>query len=196
MSDEERAKWDERYSSGHRSVWTDPSPFLETALEVVVPGPALVLACGSGRNALRLAEAGFDVEAIDISAVAIDLARREADRRGLEVEWRVADLDEIDIEVGAYQLVTMIRYANRRLFLRFAEAVAPNGWLLVEQHMRTSRSVDGPESDEFRLAPSELLTAFSQFRVVEYSERLDASDPERGTMALARLLACKGDPGW
>lgn len=195
MSEADRVRWDERYATGDYLPRSEPSPFLESALRVVPCGRALVMACGIGRNALHLAEAGFDVDAIDISSVAIDQARIEADRRGLRVQWRVADLDEVELDNGAYDLITLIRCVSRDAVPRIVNALAPDGWLLVEQHMRTRLDVMGPETD-FRLAPGELLDAFSELRIVTYSDGLQPSDVPGRTAALTKLLACKGDPGW
>jgi SAM-dependent methyltransferase len=195
MSEADRVRWDERYTTGDYLPRSDPSPFLESTLRVVPPGRALVMACGTGRNALHLAEAGFDVEAIDISSVAVDRARTEADRRGLRVQWRVADLDEVKFDDGAYDLITLIRYVSRDAAPRIVNALAPDGWLIVEQHMETRLDVIGPGTD-FRLAPGELLDVFSELRIVTYSDGLRPSDVPGNTAALTRLLACKGDPGW
>ena len=155
----------------------------------------MVLACGTGRNALFLAEAGFEVEAVDVSAVAIDRARAEADRRGVTVRWRVADLDEFDLPEGAFDLVTMVRYVNRDLWPRAVAALAADGWLLCEQHLETHREVIGP-TGAFRVKPGELLRAFANLRIVEYWEGVEPADRDGGEAVLARLLACNGDPGW
>lgn len=195
MSEADRVRWDVRYSTGDYLPRKEPSPALESTLHVVPPGRALVLACGTGRNALHLAEAGFEVEAIDVSSVAIDQARTEADRRGLHVQWRVADLDEVKVDDSGYDLITLIRCVNRDAVPLIVKALAPDGWLFVEQHMWTRLDVMGPGID-FRLAPGELLDAFSELRIVTYSEGIQLSDVPGKTTALTRLLACKGDPGW
>lgn len=196
MSAEERSSWDERYASGDYQPRLEPSPFLETALGVVPPGRALVLACGTGRNAIRLAEAGFDVHAIDISSVAIDRAREEATARDLDVHWEVADLDGYVLTAGTYDLVTMVRYVDRDVWPMAVTALTPDGWLLVEEHLKTHRvGVVGP-GDDYRVDAGELLRAFSNLRIVQYGEGLESDDRTGAATALARLLACRGDPGW
>lgn len=47
------------------------------------PGPALEIGCGSGRLLLPLIEAGFEVEGLELSPDMLQLARAEAERRGL-----------------------------------------------------------------------------------------------------------------
>ncbi len=195
MTESERDRWDGRYASGVYQPKTEPSEFLVDAIRLMPPGPALVLACGAGRNAIRLAEAGFDVKAVDISSIAIDVARAEADRRGVSVDFTVADLDATELEPGIYRLVTMIRYVNRDLWPRAVKALAPHGWMVMEQHLRTHQQANGPQDDAFRVGPGELLTALSMLRTVHYSERLEVADGDR-RWVLARYLGCNGDPGW
>ncbi len=195
MTAEEKARWDERYSTGEYQPRSEPSPIVERVIEYVGSGCALVLACGAGRNAIRLAEAGFDVTGVDISSVAVDRARKEADNRGLEVDWRVADVGSFDLSVPRYDLITMIRYVDRSIWPQLADALTNGGWLLMEQHLRTYRQVIGPSGD-YRLDSGELLGAFSDLRIIEYSEGIEHSERGGGLVASARMLACKGDPGW
>ena len=193
---DERTAWNLRYSGGDYSPRTEPTPFLEDWIERIPRGRALDVACGTGRNALRLAEAGFEVDAVDISEVAIDRARAEAERRRLEIGWHVAAMDDFPIPADTFQLVTVVRYRNPGLWPRLAASLAPDGWILVEHHMKSSRTVVGPPTPEFRLDPGELLVAFGALRIVSYTERLEPADLDRGHYALARLAACKGDPGF
>lgn len=196
MSDSEREAWDERYRSGSYRPRPAAGSFLERWIPTFPPGRALDVACGAGRNALRLAEAGHRVEAVDVSAVAVEMAQAEADRRGLAVAWTVADLDGYNIPDGEYDLITVIRYVNRDLWPRLITGLAPTGWLLVEHHVRTSVDVAGPSAPDFRLEPQELLEAFSALRIVFYEEVLEPADEEGRRFALARLVACKGNPGF
>jgi SAM-dependent methyltransferase len=52
----------------------------------------LDLACGIGTQALGLAALGYAVTASDLSRAAVERARREAGRRGLAIDFSVADL--------------------------------------------------------------------------------------------------------
>ena len=155
------------------------------------------MATGTGRHALALAEAGFTVDAVDISAVAIDRARTESERRGLDVNWVVADLDTDPLPGDGYDLVTVLRYRNPDLWPRLVEALPPDGWILVEHHLRSSLAgVVGPSDDRFRLAPGELIEVLGDLRIVHYSEVVEPADRGEGRYVLARAVACAGDPGW
>lgn len=197
MSDEERQRWDRRYAEGEYVPRTQPTPFLVDWLPRIPTGRALDIATGTGRNALQLAAAGFDVVGLDISAVAIDRARAEAERRGLDVTWVTADLDVDPLPGDDYDLITVMRYRSPPLWPRLQAALAPDGWILVEHHLQTHlEDVAGPGDDAFRLAAGELLAAFADLRIVHYSEQVEPADDREARFAIARLVACAGDPGW
>jgi SAM-dependent methyltransferase len=195
MSLDERSKWDDRYTSGEYRSGSEPSPLVEKATGYLGGGRALVLACGAGRNAIHLASAGFQVDAVDISSVAIDLAEQAAERRGLDIRFHVADMAGFAFEDDRYDLITMIRYTNRAVWPRLVPSLTGNGWLLMEQHLKTERDVAGPDN-EFRLAPGELLRAFPRLRVIEYFEEFGTSETSGRAVAVTGLLGCNGDPGW
>jgi SAM-dependent methyltransferase len=197
VSEDERTRWDHRYASGEYAPRPRPAPFLLKWLDRIPVGRALDVATGTGRNALALAGAGYTVDAVDISAVAIDRARVEAERRGLDVRWHVADLDADPLPGAGYELITVVRYRNRALWPRLVAALSSAGWILLEHHLQTHRTdVEGPSDDAFRLAPGELLEDFGHLRIVHYTERVEPTDDGTGTFVIARLVACAGDPGW
>src|SRR5947209_11962622 len=93
MSD--AAHWDERYQQGATPWETDqPSSELQRVLAeaAIQPCRALELGCGTGASAVWLAQQGFDVTALDLSALAIDRARQQANRAGVRVNFHVADV--------------------------------------------------------------------------------------------------------
>ncbi len=196
VTEADREKWDRRYADGTYQARTWPSPFLVERLAELPRGRALDLACGAGRNALCLAEAGYEVEAVDVSGTAIDRARATARERGLAVDWRVADLDDFEPPPGRFALITVIRYTNRAMMERLPGGLADGGMLLVEHHLRTAAPVGGPANRAFRLAPNELIDLFhGRLRVLFYDERI-APDPDGPSMALVRFLGCRGSPGF
>ena len=74
--------WDQRYV-GRELVWTsEPNRFLVQAVEGLAPGRALDLACGEGRNAIWLAERGWQATGVDFSKVGLEKARQLEDARG------------------------------------------------------------------------------------------------------------------
>lgn len=199
MSDDERERWDRRYADGDYVPRLEPSGFLVEWLGRlsdlgVEPGRALDVACGTGRNTLALAAAGWSVTGLDVSSVAIDRARRVAADRGVAPSWVVTDLDRGLGVDGGFDLVTVFRYRNVDLWPELVSALAPDGWLLVEHHLQTPLEVGGPPSKAFRLAPQELLECFGALRVVHYSEIIERDEEYDMRSAVARIVVCNGDP--
>lgn len=74
-------------------------------------GPAdrvLDVAAGSGNVAIRAAEAGAEVTAVDITRESLESGRREAARRGVEVRWVEGDARDLPFPDGAFDVVTSL----------------------------------------------------------------------------------------
>ena len=54
-------------------------------------GPILELMCGTGRITIPIAEAGIDITGLDISEPMLELGKKKADDRGVEIEWIQGD---------------------------------------------------------------------------------------------------------
>ena len=158
MSGIDRDKWDKRYRDGAYAERTHPSEFLQDWVGKIPTGRAIDLACGSGRNALYLAKQGFDVDAVDISAQALDRAQKTAQGMGVSVNWLEHDLDEpLQLE-DSYQLILIIRYVNLPLIQQMTANLAPGGFLVCEQHLVTEAEVIGPTNSVYRVSSGHLLT--------------------------------------
>jgi SAM-dependent methyltransferase len=103
--------WDERYAASELIWSATPNQFVATELAGLTPGRALDLAAGEGRNALWLAERGWQVTAVDFSRVALDKARALQERhehgQEMQVEWVHADVLAYDAGPAPYDLVVL-----------------------------------------------------------------------------------------
>jgi SAM-dependent methyltransferase len=130
-------------------------------------GRALDLACGSGRNALWLAERGWSVTAVDGSEVAIELLRKRAEERGWEIDASVADLEKgFVIERGSWDLIAMCYYLQRDLFEPAKAGVRPGGLVLAIVHIPQP----GFEDSRFSLPAGELATHFQGWQILHSYE--------------------------
>ena len=195
MSDTDREHWNARYESGEYAARTHPSALLAAWTDRLPHGRALDVACGRGRNAIHLAANGYAVDAMDISDAALAGARKRADAAGVAVNWIEADLEQPDIARDAYDVIVIARFLDRPLIPRLIDALRPGGHVVYDHHYITPMEVDGPKSRRFRARPNELLERFRALRVLFYEEGIVA-DPDGSRMALARLVACKGSPGY
>jgi SAM-dependent methyltransferase len=189
MSGIDREKWNQRYCDGAYAERTHPSVFLEHWLDSAPAGRALDLACGAGRNALYLAQNGFEVDAVDISGEAIARGQSSARNLGVAINWYEWDLDEspLALEPG-YQLILVVRYVNLTLVRELVSLLAPGGILLCEQHLETDAEVIGPSNPAFRVKPGELESALAGLQIIHLEEGL-SPEPDGSLAALARVVA-------
>jgi SAM-dependent methyltransferase len=65
----------------------------------------LDLACGTGAVAERAAAAGADVVGVDLAPALIEAARRRADERGLGIDYRVGDVEALELEDRSFERI-------------------------------------------------------------------------------------------
>jgi 2-polyprenyl-3-methyl-5-hydroxy-6-metoxy-1,4-benzoquinol methylase len=172
MATADQVKWDKQHAASHGS--DQPSAFLKEALlsgSWAIPrGRALDIATGKGRNAIFLAEQGFDVVAIDVSPVALDEARRRAAGKSLSISWRQADLEHIELPETRYDLVVNFNYLERSLFPQIKAALKAGGYVVFETYLIGQETKGRPKNPAFLLRHNELLDAFRDLRVLWYRE--------------------------
>lgn len=131
--------WNRRYA-GAELVWSaGPNRLLAAEVAHLRPGSALDLACGEGRNAIWLAEQGWEVTAVDFAEVGLEKARTIAAQRGVTAHFVCSDLLEYRPAAQAFDLVLVlylqIPAAERHIVLpRAAAAVSPGGTFLLIGH--------------------------------------------------------------
>jgi ubiquinone/menaquinone biosynthesis C-methylase UbiE len=139
----------QRYRAEGRAGWDTAAGTARTLQEwehvlasehVPTAGTALELGCGAGDLSLWLAQRGWHVHGVDISATAIDWAREKAQAQGLSVSFRVGDVLDLhayadatfDLVLDGHCLHCIIG-EDRRAFLRSARRVLrPSGCLIVK----------------------------------------------------------------
>jgi len=173
------------------------APFLEEVLPRL-PRPhagadlALDVAAGAGREAVTLALAGWEVEALDRDPEALARAAALATRHGVALRTRAMDLErgEVELPAARFSLVVCFRYLHRPLFPQLERSLAPGGHLVYETYRLGQERFGKPQRERFLLKPGELSSAFPSLHVVHYAELEPAGGP-----VTARLLARKPMPG-
>lgn len=186
-------EWDKRYRSGSYTPRRYPSPLLVENVEWLPDGLALDVAAGAGRNALFLAERGYDVDAVDVSQEALEIGRNRADERGCTVNWVHADVEAGGLPEQEYDVVTVSFYHAHQRLADVKDRLAPGGVLLIEHHVRTTDPVDrGPNDDLRRFGSNDLLRLCSDLTVLRYSEAIrvfDQGERKGQTASVASLVA-------
>ncbi len=174
----DREAWNQRYAASEL-VWTArPSRYMEAEVAPLVPRRALDVACGEGRNAVWLAEHGWQVTGVDFSDVALAKARQLAAERGVSVAWVCADVRQFVPPSRAFDLVAVLYLhlqapERRDVLARAADALAPGGMLLVLGHDASNpeEGYGGPQDPAILFTPDDIATELPGL-VVERAERV------------------------
>ncbi|MES3008034.1 MAG: class I SAM-dependent methyltransferase [Pseudomonadota bacterium] len=204
MSQADREKWNQRYREGAYAEREHPAAFLVEHMPGILaqqlkaktsnePLRALDIACGAGRNAFYLAGLGYQVDAIDVSAEALNRARATSSDHHASIRWVEHDLDEgLPADLPLADLIVVIRYLDLNMVRVAAQQLRPGGYLLCEVHLATEEVVAGPSGSAFRVAPSALrdAAAAAGLEIVSYWEGV-TRDPDQAVVAVARLVGRK-----
>ena len=192
--------WDARYRDSEL-VWSaGPNQFVEQCCRGLEPGRAIDLGAGEARNTIWLAEQGWNATAVDYSAVALDKARRLAERRGVEITAEVADLTSYIPAPGGYDLVVVayLQLVDAELtpiLRRAAAAVAPGGTfvLVAHDHDNLEHGHGGPQHAAVLTTTEQVVAAVGDDLVVDRADvverRVATGDGERtalDTLVVAR----------
>jgi SAM-dependent methyltransferase len=195
--------WDSRYRGNSRPPWDKgfPSSHLKAALENgrFKPGRAVVLGCGTGTNAILLAQKGFDVTAIDVAPTALNLAEQKAKTAGVKVRWLLADVLAPPADLKPFDFIFDrgcyhgVRRGNARGYVEAVKRLSQPGTqiLILAGNANEERHYGPP-----RVKEEELRDDFSSnFDFVRLDTvHFDSIDPDsKGALAWSVLLRRKAD---
>ncbi len=170
MAAADREKWNRKYRDKPALLETRaPSAMLSKHLHSVSGTAALDLACGSGRHTLYLLDEGFCVDAVDISAVALEQLMQKTE--GRPVKYIETDLDTFTPKSGLYDLAVMTNYLDRDLVRRTADSLKRGAIFFIETYMAHPENEKQDSNPDFLLQSGELPTLFdNSFEICEYAE--------------------------
>jgi len=155
--------WDERYQPDDYVYGTSPNDFLQGQVDRLPMGRILCPAEGEGRNAVFLAERGFDVTAVDQSSVGLAKAHKLATERGVDITTVVADLTDFQIEPQAWDgIVSIFAHmppeARRHLHREVVSGLRSGGVFLLEAYRpeQLRYGTGGPPTAEMMMDLNEL----------------------------------------
>jgi SAM-dependent methyltransferase len=164
---------------------TSPSPLLVEAVKNRVPGKALDVGMGQGRNAIYLASQGWDVTGFDVSSVGLAEAGRLAASEGLHIKTVLASDEEFDFGANRWDLIAILYPLEKRSVYRVRKALKPGGIVVVEC------SHKDPGGASFGFETNELQKIFDGFRILKYEDMTGVHEWSRKQVRLVRLIAQK-----
>ena len=103
----DRDFWNGKFSDPNTQFNRRPSRLLVEVLRNRKPGSAIDLGMGEGRNAIYLAQQGWQVTGVDLSDVAVAQAKKRAEQLHLNLTAVVENLDHYDFGKSRWDLVTL-----------------------------------------------------------------------------------------
>ncbi|MBI2712458.1 MAG: methyltransferase domain-containing protein [Bdellovibrio sp.] len=187
-SEDDRHRWDKLFSTNNYVYGKEPARFLRENIHFFSQGGrALDLAMGEGRNAVFLAERGFNVDGVDISEVAIRKAKRLAKEKGVLVTPILADLNTYVIRSNTYDVILNFDFLQPALIPQIKKGLKKGGLVAYENYTveQLMNSYGYPVRRDLLLKKGELKALFKDFQILVYREYND------GKEAKATLIARK-----
>ena len=189
--------WNVHYQSG-QPPWETGQPSSELARviaeEKIQPCRVIELGCGSGINAVWLAQQGFDVTAVDFNELAIERARRRAAEAGAVVRFVLADVLDFTQRYEAFPFFFdrgcyhAVRDPHAEAYVRTLKQITRRGSLgLILTGNAREPHVPGPPVVTEEQFHAELEPTFAIVRLREF--RFDqAEEVGPGPLAWSCLL--------
>ncbi|MGD9786751.1 MAG: cyclopropane-fatty-acyl-phospholipid synthase family protein [Sulfuricellaceae bacterium] len=195
--------WDGRYAIDDYFYGTAPNAFLAAQCHRLQSGcEVLAVADGEGRNGVWLAKQGLAVTAVDFSPVALEKARRLAEREGVEVRHELADLFAWDWGENRWDalvaiFVQFVSPEDRPEFhARMKRALKPGGLLLLQGYRpkQVEYGTGGPSSAANMYTAEMLREDFADLEILHLAEHdsvIEEGMGHKGLSALVDLVARK-----
>ena len=197
--------WDQRYSDKVFVYGKKPNDFLKAEFSrIPFGGKVLCLAEGEGRNAVFLAQQGFDVTAVDQSAVGLRKAQQLAADNAVKITTVVADLADYDLGQEAWDGIVSISAhtpaaIRENLHLQVVTALKKGGVFILEAYTERQLEMDsvgGPPDtqramfmslDELQLE----LNGLDMVLGVEIERNISEGTFHQGDSAVVEVVAYK-----
>ena len=197
--------WDERYSETEYIFGTEPNDFLkENFQKIPAGGKVLCLAEGEGRNAVFLAEQGYEVTAMDMSKVGLNKALKLAKDRGVEISTQVADLTDYDFGAGEWDGIVSIwahlpKTVRQCVHTQIVPALKSNGVFILEAYTEQQLAMDAiggpPVTQKERFGSLAVLrnelAALEEIMGTETQRMISEGKRHQGLSAVVQFIAKK-----
>ena len=184
MSSEDKERWNTRYKE--EEAPSEPIKLVKDYVKLSSANKALDIACGMGRHSKYLAFLGFEVDALDVSSIAVNALTDLPHIHPLEV-----DFDTYILPKDTYNLIVSTYFLNRRLFPQMINALNSNGILLLETFVHDEDNEREPSNPAFILNKGELEAFFGYECELLYLEEWWGTDHTGAKVMKASMAARK-----
>lgn len=191
MAVSDRDKWNRIYHSGGRDTPTAARVLADFVHLLPAAGRALDLACGTGGNALLLAQHGLETWAWDISDSAVEQLQTLARDNDIDITVQQRDVVRLPPEPASFDVIVVSRFLERGLIPAIIQALREEGLVFYQTFIREKPAGCGPGNPDYLLNANELLVLFNTLHITYYREEGAIGDTRRGFRNEAMLIAQK-----
>ena len=141
-----------------------------------------------GASSLFLAEKGLHVIALDISLVALRLAKQRAGARSLPLEAVVYNLSNPWLPLNYFDVILNFHFLARAALPIYRQALKPGGLLFFETFQKAEQDLLVPD---YYLEPGELLATFQDYEILYWEENILPATDTHPRRAMAQLVVRK-----
>ena len=172
-----------------------PNALLVETVKNLRPGTALDADMGEGRNAIYLAQQGWQVTGADVAEKALGYAQNRAAKLGVKITTEVADMATYDWGTNKWDLIVLSYAGGREYAARVQKALKPGGLLVLEAfHMDATEKlqvVGGDYRVFFKTNELPTLYKAAGLKIVRYEEPISTADFTRQQLRLVKMVARK-----
>jgi len=194
--------WDQRYSGENFVYGTEPNEFLVEQAYRIPQGSVLCLAEGEGRNAVYLAQKGYEVHAIDLSTIGRDKAMSLAEKTGTRIRYDVGDLTHLEIAPEHWSgIVSIFAHSpsalRRDLHKKVVSGLQPGGVFILEAfspNQLNSSGLGGPKDPDMLMSLLDLKQELAELDLLLARECLrpvNEGELHRGECSVIQLVGVK-----
>jgi 2-polyprenyl-3-methyl-5-hydroxy-6-metoxy-1,4-benzoquinol methylase len=176
-------RWNRVLTSDSPRINWKPNAFLVEMVRGRKPGRALDVGMGQGRNALWLAQQGWETTGYDPADKAVSLANETATKVNVKLNTVVATDQQFDMGVGKWDLILLSYVEIRENAAKVIRALAPGGIVVAEYFHQDGANAPGGFAD------NELARLFQRLRILRYEDTEAIADFGMQKSRLVRLCA-------
>jgi 2-polyprenyl-3-methyl-5-hydroxy-6-metoxy-1,4-benzoquinol methylase len=195
--------WDQRYSDTEYAYGTEPNDFLVEAAHHLPKGNILCIGEGEGRNAVWLAQQGWQVTAMDSSSVGLEKAKQLAESRGVEIQTVHADLADYHFQEAAWDgMVSIFCHLppalRKQVHSAIISSLRPGGVLLLEAYTpeQVQLGTGGPPTEAMMMNLETLYTELDGLNfnhALELERLVHEGQFHTGLGSVVQLVAVRPD---
>src|SRR4051794_7438155 len=183
-------RWNRILTAEQPRFNTNPNAFMVEVVKGRPPGKALDVGMGQGRNAIWLAQQGWDVTGFDPAERAVALAQVNAAKLGVKLTTEVKGTEDFAFGQDRWDLVLLSYVGAREMNEVVTKSLRPGGIVILEAFHRDATK-GAPIGPAVVFDTAEVPALFRSLRVIRYEEQLATADFGQTRVRVVRYCAEK-----